>query len=155
MALSEGTRLGVYEVVGLIGQGGMGQVWQATDTQLNRQVALKILPDAFAADPDRLARFQREAQILASLNHPNIALPTENPVRVAYIDVIASACASTSHGVRASRSHTCVAQMILIQIPTCRSKPTGRTYAWTRVRFADKWLSSRLLSLFCTSTAGF
>ena len=51
----------------------MGQVWQATDTQLNRQVALKILPDAFADDPDRLARFQREAQVLASLNHPNIA----------------------------------------------------------------------------------
>ena len=51
----------------------MGQVWQATDTQLNRQVALKILPDAFAADPDRLVRFTREAQILASLNHPNIA----------------------------------------------------------------------------------
>ena len=51
----------------------MGQVWQATDTQLNRQVALKILPDAFATDPDRLARFQREAQVLASLNHPNIA----------------------------------------------------------------------------------
>ncbi len=51
----------------------MGQVWQATDTQLNRQVALKILPDAFAADPERLARFTREAQILASLNNPNIA----------------------------------------------------------------------------------
>ena len=73
MALSPGTRIGHYDVTALIGEGGMGQVWQATDTQLNRQVALKILPDAFAADPDRLARFTREAQILASLNHPNIA----------------------------------------------------------------------------------
>ncbi len=73
MALSPGTRLGHYDVTALLGEGGMGQVWQATDTQLNRQVALKILPDAFAADPDRLARFKREAQILASLNHPNIA----------------------------------------------------------------------------------
>ena len=72
MALSPGTRLGHYDVTALIGEGGMGQVWQATDTQLRRQVALKILPDAFAADPDRLARFQREAQVLASLNHPNI-----------------------------------------------------------------------------------
>ena len=73
MALTAGTRLGHYDVTALIGEGGMGQVWQATDTQLNRQVALKILPDAFADDPDRLARFTREAQILASLNHPNIA----------------------------------------------------------------------------------
>ena len=73
MALSPDTRLGHYDVTALLGEGGMGQVWQATDTQLNRQVALKILPDAFAADPDRLARFKREAQILASLNHPNIA----------------------------------------------------------------------------------
>ncbi len=73
MALSPGTRLGHYDVTSLLGEGGMGQVWQATDTQLNRDVALKILPDAFASDPDRLARFKREAQILASLNHPNIA----------------------------------------------------------------------------------
>ena len=73
MSLSPGTRLGHYDVTSLLGEGGMGQVWQATDTQLGRQVALKILPDAFAADPDRLARFKREAQILASLNHPNIA----------------------------------------------------------------------------------
>ena len=73
MSLSPGTRLGHYDVTALIGEGGMGQVWQATDTTLNRQVALKILPDAFADDPDRLARFQREAQVLASLNHPNIA----------------------------------------------------------------------------------
>ena len=73
MALEPGSRLGHYDVTDLLGEGGMGQVWQATDTQLNRQVALKILPDAFAADPDRLARFKREARILASLNHPNIA----------------------------------------------------------------------------------
>ena len=73
MPLSPGTRLGHYDVTALLGEGGMGQVWQATDTQLNRQVALKILPAAFAADPDRLARFKRAAQILASLNHPNIA----------------------------------------------------------------------------------
>ena len=73
MALSFGDRLAHYEVTALIGEGGMGQVYQATDTKLNRQVALKILPEAFATDPDRLARFQREAQVLASLNHPGIA----------------------------------------------------------------------------------
>ena len=73
MSLAPGTSIGHYDVTSLLGEGDMGQVWQATDTQLNRQVALKILPDAFATDPDRLARFTREAQILASLNHPNIA----------------------------------------------------------------------------------
>ena len=64
MALQVGSRLGHYEVTALIGEGGMGQVYQATDTKLNRQVALKILPEAFASDPDRLVRFQREAQVL-------------------------------------------------------------------------------------------
>ena len=73
MALEVGSRLGHYDVTALIGEGGMGQVYRATDTKLNRQVALKILPEAFASDPDRLARFQREAQVLASLNHPSIA----------------------------------------------------------------------------------
>ena len=73
MALEVGSRLGHYDVTALIGEGGMGQVYQATDTKLNREVALKILPEAFASDPERLARFQREAQVLASLNHPNIA----------------------------------------------------------------------------------
>ncbi len=73
MALQVGSRLGHYDVTALIGEGGMGEVWRAHDTQLGRDVALKILPDAFAADPDRLARFQREAQVLASLNHPGIA----------------------------------------------------------------------------------
>ena len=73
MALTVGSRIAHYDVTALIGEGGMGQVYQATDTKLNRQVALKILPEAFATDPDRLARFQREAQVLASLNHPGIA----------------------------------------------------------------------------------
>ena len=73
MALEIGSRLGHYNVTALIGEGGMGQVYQATDTKLKRQVALKILPEAFSADPERLARFQREAEVLASLNHPNIA----------------------------------------------------------------------------------
>ena len=73
MALTPGTRLGVYEVTAQIGEGGMGQVYRATDTKLKRQVAIKILPTALAADHDRLARFQREAEVLASLNHPHIA----------------------------------------------------------------------------------
>ena len=73
MALTPGTRLGVYEVTSLIGEGGMGQVYRATDTKLKRQVAIKILPPSIAADHDRLTRFQREAEVLASLNHPNIA----------------------------------------------------------------------------------
>ena len=73
MALSPGARLGVYEVTARIDEGGMGVVWRARDTRLQRDVALKVLPDTFAGDPDRLARFEREARTLASLNHPNIA----------------------------------------------------------------------------------
>jgi hypothetical protein len=72
MSLAGGTRLGPYTVVSPLGAGGMGEVYRATDTRLNRDVALKILPDAFARDAERLARFEREAQVLASLNHPNI-----------------------------------------------------------------------------------
>ena len=72
MVLGSSVRLGPYEVTAAIGAGGMGEVYRARDTKLNRDVALKILPPAFAADPDRLARFHREAQVLASLNHPHI-----------------------------------------------------------------------------------
>src|SRR6476660_9529975 len=72
MALATGSRLGPYEILSAIGAGGMGEVYLARDTKLNRDVALKILPSEFALDSDRLARFKREAQVLASLDHPNI-----------------------------------------------------------------------------------
>ena len=71
--LKRGTKLGAYEIVALLGAGGMGEVYQAVDTKLGRNVAIKVLPAAFVRDPNRLSRFQREARILASLNHPNIA----------------------------------------------------------------------------------
>ena len=73
MTLSPGYRIGPYEVVAKLGEGGMGEVYRAKDTNLNRHVALKILPESFATDTDRISRFKREAQVLASLNHPNIA----------------------------------------------------------------------------------
>src|SRR5271169_767126 len=73
MTIAAGTRLGSYEVVAPIGAGGMGEVYQAHDTKLGRDVAIKVLPPAFAHDPERLSRFQREAKMLAALNHPNIA----------------------------------------------------------------------------------
>src|SRR5579864_8550840 len=73
MSLAAGTRLGPYEILAPIGAGGMGEVYRARDTKLDRDVAIKILPPAFAADADRMARFEREAKVLASLNHPNIA----------------------------------------------------------------------------------
>jgi Tol biopolymer transport system component len=71
--IGTGTRLGPYEITAKLGEGGMGEVWRATDARLKREVALKVLPAGFTADPDRLARFEREAQLLAQLHHPNIA----------------------------------------------------------------------------------
>src|SRR3989442_340465 len=73
MSLSPGTRLGPYEILALLGAGGMGEVYRASDTRLGRDVAIKILPDVFFVDPDRRVRFEREARMLAALNHPNIA----------------------------------------------------------------------------------
>ena len=73
MSLRPGTRLGPYELTAQIGAGGMGEVYRATDTRLDRAVAIKVLPESFARDADRVARFTREAKTLAALNHPNIA----------------------------------------------------------------------------------
>jgi serine/threonine-protein kinase len=73
MAVTIGSQLGSYEITALLGKGGMGEVYRAKDKKLKRDVAIKVLPDEFSSDPDRLSRFQREAEVLASLNHPNIA----------------------------------------------------------------------------------
>ncbi len=72
MSLSPGTRLGPYAVAAKIGEGGMGEVWQATDTRLDRTVAIKVLPEHVASDPDLQRRFEREAKTISSLNHPHI-----------------------------------------------------------------------------------
>ena len=73
MGLKPGTFLGQYEILSLLGVGGMGEVYQARDSKLNREVALKVLPEQFARDPERIGRLRREAQVLAALDHPNIA----------------------------------------------------------------------------------
>jgi tetratricopeptide (TPR) repeat protein len=87
-----GTRLGPYEVVALLGAGGMGEVWRARDTRLGREVALKVLPEALASDHERVTRFQREAQLLAALNHPHIAsiysFETVDSVRVLVMELV-------------------------------------------------------------------
>src|SRR5690242_8540010 len=71
--MGPGSAISHFRITAKLGEGGMGAVYRATDTKLNREIAIKVLPDSFANDPDRLARFTREAQVLASLNHPNIA----------------------------------------------------------------------------------
>src|SRR5215470_635161 len=73
MPVTIGSQLGSYEITALLGKGGMGEVYRARDLKLKRDVAIKILPDEFSRDPERVSRFQREAELLASLNHPNIA----------------------------------------------------------------------------------
>ena len=92
MAIPAGTRLGVYEVASLIGAGGMGEVYKARDTRLNRDVALKVLLEVFARDTQRMARFEREAKLLASLNHPNIAaiygLEESGPIRALVMELV-------------------------------------------------------------------
>jgi Tol biopolymer transport system component len=92
MPLTPGTRIGPYEITGSLGAGGMGEVYRARDTRLKREVALKILPDSFASDPDRLARFQREAEVLASLNHPHIGaihgLEESNGIRALVLELV-------------------------------------------------------------------
>src|ERR1700681_4321748 len=90
--IEAGTRLGCYEILVPIGAGGMGEVYRAHDTKLGRDVAIKVLPESFAQDAERMARFEREAQLLASLNHPNIAtihgLEEGNDVRALVMELV-------------------------------------------------------------------
>src|SRR5437660_1058003 len=92
MSIAPGTRIGTYEIQSSLGEGGMGVVFRALDTKLHREVALKVLPDEFARDADRLSRFQREAELLASLNHPNIAhiygLEESNNIRCIVMELV-------------------------------------------------------------------
>src|SRR5262249_17641555 len=92
MALKVGTQLGALEITSLLGKGGMGEVYRATDKKLKREVAIKILPGEFSNDTDRLSRFQREAEVLASLNHPSIAgiydLQEANDIRFLVLELI-------------------------------------------------------------------
>src|SRR5579859_6472008 len=92
MPLAPGTRLGSYEILAQIGAGGMGEVYRARDIKLGRDVAIKVLPEAFACDADRMARFEREAKVLASLNHSNIAaiygLEESNGIRALVMELV-------------------------------------------------------------------
>ena len=91
-----GSKLGPYEITAKLGEGGMGEVYRATDTKLDRDVAIKVLPAAFAEDPERLARFEREAKLLAALNHPNIA-------SIYGLEESTTASALPGHGARRGR----------------------------------------------------
>ena len=94
MPLTAGTRLGAYDVIALLGSGGMGDVYRGRDTRLSRDVAIEILPDQFARDADRRARFEREAQTVASLSHPNIVngSSTAAPGRMRSISCLPLSC---------------------------------------------------------------
>ena len=128
MPLTTGSRLGTYEIVGLLGAGGMGEVYRATDTKLKRQVAIKVLPAALTADPERLARFQREAEVLASLNHPNIAA-------IYGLEDIASGASPDKEG----DQHIRALVLELVEGPRSRiASPTVRLRSPTRCRSRDR-----------------
>jgi eukaryotic-like serine/threonine-protein kinase len=118
MPLPIGDKLGHYEILAPIGAGGMGEVYRARDTKLKRDVALKVLPDACGRDPERMARFQREAEVLASLNHPNIA---------------------QIYGIEESREDRALVMELVPGGPISGPLPTERRSA-TRSRLRPPWL---------------
>ncbi|MDE3135710.1 MAG: PD40 domain-containing protein [Acidobacteriota bacterium] len=145
MTLTAGTRLGPYEIVGALGAGGMGEVYRARDTKLGREVALKVLPQEFAADAERMARFEREAKVLASLNHPNIASiygfedssGEGTPARALVMELVegqtlAELIASEAKGARAGMSEPRGAIPIDEALPIAKQIAEGLEYAHER-----------------------
>ena len=126
--LASGAMVGSYRIERLIGVGGMGEVYRARDTKLERDVALKILPDSFTRDPDRLARFEREAQVLASLNHPNIAAI----YGVEEADGVQRARAGTGRRTDAGRPHR--PRTACRSTKRCRSRSRSPTRSKRRTR---------------------
>ena len=130
--LEVGSRLSHYNVTALIGEGGMGQVYQATDTNLDRQVAIKVLPDAFASDADRLARFEREAKVLASLNHPNIGaiygLEKPGDTRALVLELVDGPTLAD----RIAQGHGTLAPECRTHRPACRRAPQARVLCCPR-----------------------
>jgi serine/threonine protein kinase len=106
--LGPGTSIGSYKVVSLLGSGGMGEVYHARDSRLKREVAFKIVPDVFAGNPERLVRFQREAEVLASLNHPHVAgiygLEESDGRRALVLELVEGETLATSGACRARGS---------------------------------------------------
>ena len=104
MGITIGTQLGSHEITALLGKGGMGEVYRARDTKLKREVAIKILPEEFSRDADRVSRFQREAEVLASLTHPNIAgiydLQEANGLRYLVLELVDGETLAKSHCAR-------------------------------------------------------
>ncbi len=175
MGLVQGTRLGPYEITGQIGVGGMGEVYRATDSNLKRSVAIKVLPDAFASDVERLARFQREAEVLASLNHTNIAAIygleraggttalvmelVEGPTladRIAVAPIaLTRRCRLPGKSPKRSRRHTSTGSSTAISNPrTSSSEETVRSRCWIsawprrwspQARRLWEWLNPRQL----------
>ena len=138
MSLHSGTRIGPYEIIGAIGAGGMGEVFRARDTKLNREVAIKVLPAAFADDPERLARFTREAQTLASLNHPNIAA-------IYGIEEIASA--DSSAGLLAMTGGVGASRALVMELTVKTSPLTSRAGRSPSRRRSPSRVRSRRMSL--------
>src|SRR5438034_11675895 len=128
MPLSPGTRLGPYEILLSLGAGGMGEVYRARDTKLRRDVALKVLPDEFANDAERMMRFEREAQVLASLNHPNIAtiygLEESNNIRALIMELVEGPTLAEQIGERAMPLDEA--------LPIAKQIAEGREYAHER-----------------------